>query len=440
MPRNSDIAWRKRALILSDLAEVIYAPQRAFKKIVANPKYLGAILVLVLFIGLQIGFEYSQFSKTYTESTYPTVDQLYSFNNATSWQSSSNVALTNNFNDFYNYSVYIAGFGLSPSDPNAYYKMFGNNSMQIQANNTDTITAAIGNAFNVDCTPNFFQNLTIILKQVEPQTAPSNATLKLYSLSDSNFYTYDLTPQLSNSANIGQWNYLTIPLGPNYESSWTTTGSPQWTNITALTLNINYPSNSNITLRIGGLFFHGQYLTPIQYNSTGILLQFLQLFSLQFLFAWFVLTGIIYLVMKGLKGSPVWKPLFVAFGFAMIVMVIRAIINIIASLTLPTSYYPFDLSLGVRFDPFVALYYPADAVVTLPAQSQAMFATINAATEVFRAIIPVIAIISYVWLAALASFALKAAKPEFSFAKCIAIASVGLTITVLLLVFFIGAI
>ena len=37
-------------MILSDLAQVIYAPKKAFKSIVANPKYLGVIIVLILFM------------------------------------------------------------------------------------------------------------------------------------------------------------------------------------------------------------------------------------------------------------------------------------------------------------------------------------------------------------------------------------------------------
>ena len=42
-------------MILDDFAEVIYAPAKAFKKIIENPKYLGAIIILLLFIGIQIG-------------------------------------------------------------------------------------------------------------------------------------------------------------------------------------------------------------------------------------------------------------------------------------------------------------------------------------------------------------------------------------------------
>src|SRR5665648_1240985 len=111
MPRNFTLRRERTRLIIDDILKVIYAPQKAFKSIVANPKYLGALIVLILFICLQVGYEYSQFSKTYTEQTTPSIDQLATFTNATLtgsdnttpvWRSSSNVALTNN-NDFFNY-------------------------------------------------------------------------------------------------------------------------------------------------------------------------------------------------------------------------------------------------------------------------------------------------------------------------------------------------
>ena len=427
-------------MILTDLAEVLYAPTRAFKKIIANPKYLGAILTIVLFLAFAVGYEYSQFSKTYTEQTYPTIDQLHTFNNATNWQTSSNAALTNNFGDFYNLSMYVAGFGLPPSNPAAYYRAFGNNSMEINANNTNSIIAAIDEPFNIDCTQNGFQNLTLILKQLSPQSAPQNATVTLYSLSDTSYYQYDLTPQLSSAANLGEWNTFVLSLGPANEDLWTVNSSPQWNNITALTLNFNYASNQDVTIRIGAIYFNGQYLTPIQYNSTGILLQFLQLFSLQFIFTWFILTGLIYLINKILKGDLKWKPLFAALGFAMFVMVIREAINLVATFTLPAMYYSFDVSLGVRFDPYVALYYPTEAAATLSAQSQAALATIQASTQIFSGIVTAMAVASYVWLGALAGLALKSIKPEYSTVKCIAISAVALAATLLLLVFLVGAI
>ena len=196
-------------MILDDMAKVVYAPVKVFKKIIENPKYLGVIIILLLFIGLQIGFEYVQFSKTYTENTSPTVDQLPTFINSTSWNSSSNVALSNNYNDFFNYSIYVAAIGTN-------YSLFGNSSLEMAAANTNNITAALGNVFNVDCSaPSGFQNLSMTIKQVEPTVAPQSATLTMYSVNDSNSYQYDLTSSLSNTKAIGLWNNLTIPVGQN---------------------------------------------------------------------------------------------------------------------------------------------------------------------------------------------------------------------------------
>ena len=85
MPSNLHIARERIRLIIDDILQVIYAPQKAFKSIVTNPKYLGALIVVLLFVGLEIGYEYSQFSKTYTEQTSPSIDQLGTFTNATNW-------------------------------------------------------------------------------------------------------------------------------------------------------------------------------------------------------------------------------------------------------------------------------------------------------------------------------------------------------------------
>ena len=332
-------------MIIDDILKVIYAPHKVFKDIVANPKYLGALIVLLLFIGLEVGYEYSQFSKTYTEQTTPSIDSLNVFTNSTVWSSSPNVKLTDNFADYINYSVYVAGFGLPTTDSKAYYSLYGNSSLQMDANNTNSVSAALTNTTNVDCSPSGFENLSISLKQMQPQVAPQNATLKLFSLSDTDFYQYDLTPQLSN-ATLTQWTNLTITLGPN-SAGWTSIGNPTWSNVTSLELDFTYPAASNITIQIGALFFHGQYLTPVQYNATGVALQFLQLFSLQFLITWFLLAALIYLFCRLLKGTSTltvtWKPLFVAIGFAMFIMVIRALVSVAATFTMPNIYYPYDL-------------------------------------------------------------------------------------------------
>ena len=293
----------------------------------------------------------------------------------------------------------------------------------MDAIHTNNITAALGNVFNVDCNaPSGFQNLSLTMKQVAPSSSPQSASLTLYSLNDTSFYTYDLTSSLS-TATVDMWNNLTIPLGSK-ASGWTPIGTPSWGNITALQLSLTYPANSNVTIRIGALFFRGQYNTPVQTDSLGLVEQFLSSYGFEFVLMWFVLTGIIYLFFYGLKTAHVWKPLFVATGFALIVMAIRALINILAAATLPTLYYPYDITLGVRFNFFGATAY-AGAASSLTTQSQAVLSSINAATAGFGTVVFIMFVVSYVWLFALSTIIVGALKPEFSLTKRITIAAVA---------------
>jgi hypothetical protein len=228
-------------------------------------------------------------------------------------------------------------------------------------------------------------------------------------------------------------------VGPNAQG-WSTSGNPTWSNITSLVLEFNYPSDSNITVRIGALFFRGEYLTPVQYGSLGLVIQFLQVFSLQFVFTWLVLTILIYAFCRVLKNVVLWKPIFVALGLAMVIMVIRALVNLAAAATIQTTYYPFDISLGVRFDLFATLYFPPEAVNSLSVASQNAFPIIDAATSVFRGIVTVMAFISYIWLGALTVYALGALKPEFSLGKRIALAVVGIGITIFVVLLLVGVV
>jgi hypothetical protein len=433
-------------LIINDIAEVLYAPVKAFKRIIENPKYLGALIILLLFIGVSLGYEYAQFAKTYTENTSPEIGKLSMYTNATYWNAPNRVVLTNNYFDFYNYSVYVATLGYLPTDSNGYYNIFNNytndvgpSCLQIDATNANSISANISNVFNVDCSETGFQNLSMTIKQVAPQTAPQSAEITLYSLSDSSFYTFNLTPFLSNTSTIGSWQNLIVPIGPSAQG-WTNSGTPNWLNVTALKLGFTYPTSSNITIHLGSLFFHGQYQTPIQYNSTGLLFQFLQLFGLQFILGWFILTGVIYLFFKGLKTNVTWKPLLVALAFALFVMVIRSLVCVVATLALPQVYFPFDISLGVRFDTYGTLYFPSDSVSYLSAQSQAAASNIASLSSGFRDIVSGMFVVAYVWLGALCTVIIGTLKPEFSMAKRIVISAVSVAVTILLLLLLVGVV
>jgi len=132
---------------------------------------------------------------------------------------------------------------------------------------------------------------------------------------------------------------------------------------------------------------------------------------------------------------------------------------------MPTVYYPFDVSFGTLFDPLGALYYPANAVSALIPQSQASIAAIDASLGVFRGIITVMFVASYVWLIALGAFVIKAIKAQpviiqpteptqtpivindskglnqdLSTIKCLLISAMSVGITLLVLWFILGVV
>ncbi len=416
-------------MILADIAEIIYAPHKAFKKIVANPKYLAAIIVLILFIGLQMGYEYAQLSKTNLEVTSPQPGLFQEYTSATSgnWSASSGVNITD-VADHLNYTVFVSGFGDYPD-------LYGTSSLQFRAADAQNISATISNAFNVDCSVNGFQNLSMILKLVYPSSVtPENAQLTLYSLNDADYYTYDLTYELSNTSLIGQWNNITVPIGPD-APAWTENGNPTWSNITKLSLDLTYPENYDITVRISALFFRGQYMSLAENDPMVIVFSSLQSVALQFLVLWLLTAAVIYLVLKGLKVDLVWKPLFIAVGVALVVLVIRAVLNLVATAALPAVYYPFDLSTGLAFTWYGAITYPPMAAEGLSATAMTAFSSIEASTAIFNAITSFLFVATYVWLGVLCVFVVDAIKPELSLTKKILASALGVIVTLFVLIF-----
>ncbi len=61
---------------LINIPRVLYAPQKVFKEIAENPRYLGPALVLILFVALQTGAYYVQYSKQHYELTAPIGTQI----------------------------------------------------------------------------------------------------------------------------------------------------------------------------------------------------------------------------------------------------------------------------------------------------------------------------------------------------------------------------
>jgi hypothetical protein len=318
-------------LAAKDILEVLYAPHKVFKKIVQNPGYFAPFVLLLIFVVAQIGTSYVTGSRLYIEEIMPigTEADIWT-ENATLWQANPGVAVSDNNVDFINGSQAIVGF------PDYY----GNSSIEFAISDNDTLQMSLNDfGGQVNCGANGFGELFFRVKIVTPDATPENATLTLYSLNDAFFY-YDLTSDFTNVGNV--WNNITVPVG---SGDWLSNGNPSWENITSLNLEFAWSSSADIDVRLDSLFFRDSFGTQIE--LIGGDLPFIANSALNafapFLFEWLLLTGLIYLLIKGLKGNVVWRPLMVAVGYALITMVIQAVIVTVVYTTLPDLYYPLEI-------------------------------------------------------------------------------------------------
>src|SRR3972149_3657742 len=249
-------------MVIDDILKVLYAPHRAFSDIVKKPRYLGPLLILVIFVVAQVGSAYVIASKSLVEQTMPAGDQgdLWT-ENAALWQANPGGAGTKN---------------------------------------------------------------------------------------NANFFYYDLTQAFSNTTIVEQhlWNNITIPVG---SEDWSRSNSAaNWENITALRMDFTWPSSSNIDLRVDGLFFRGIFTGFLDAFGSSVFISSALNAVTPFLFQWLLLTGLMYLLIKGLKGKAGWKPLMIAVGFALITFVIQAVVLAVVFTQLwPIERYPLEVLANV---------------------------------------------------------------------------------------------
>ncbi|MEM2099018.1 MAG: hypothetical protein QXU99_04645 [Candidatus Bathyarchaeia archaeon] len=400
-------------MVIEDIFRVLYAPHKAFKKIIQEPKYFGPFVLLMVFVVSQVCASYIVASRSYIEQTLPGARQGDAWTeNAALWQTSPGAVASNNFVDFINSTYY------------------GNASIEFLATNVTNIW--VENRWeslngSVNCAEDGFRNVSFRVKIGAPDVKPERATLYLYSLAASSFQS-DLTRIFSN-ATTNVWINITLPVGS--ESDWTRNGAnAEWANITGIKIEFEWPSKQNVNLKVDGLFFRGIFKDALElYGASYIASSALNAVT-PFLFQWLLLTGLIYLIIKGLKGNVVWKPLMVAVGFALVVVVVQALIILVVYTMLPTLAYTLEWLGGVEGE-FLEAYHTLSASV----------ATINEISSIIQ-------IAVYVWIVFLGAvithdITTQGAKdapslPPFGWMKSILTSAASFLLTLLISGFLLG--
>ena len=383
--------------VLKNIFKVIYAPVEAFKEISQNPRYIGPILVMILFTAANIGFIYNIMAKTYVEQILPTAERLDEWTeNSTLWTSDLVVNITENNIDYINGTYY------------------GNRSIQFSITNSNQIEMELADIGPINCSsPDGYTTLYLRVKQISPTNNPENGTIYLLSNLSDYFY-YNLTDNLYNStANV--WNNLTIPLESD---GWQNNGNANWGNITSLKLELTWSNSENITSLVDGLFFGGVFKSSAE-NFTGYLFNFSVISLMQFVIKWVFLGGILYIMTKAFKAKTVWKSLLILVGFALITMFIQGLINAAAFSTIPKVYYPLEIIGGVQ------------------GEGEAAYNKILDETWLVSQISSYVQIGIYVWTIALCAVATRLLT-EFSWTKSFLVATVAFFASLMIESFIIG--
>jgi hypothetical protein len=388
-------------LVIKDVFGVIYAPHKTFKRIAQNPKYLAIAVIILLFVSLQTTYYYSYYSKVKYEQTVPPLLELNAFTAPSTtaldsifppqvnkpWTTPQGASITINDDDYISQNFY------------------GNNSLQFILYNGNRLSATLEQfGYLANCDRDGFTSLSMSIKQGSKEAAlPTKGIVTLYTENGtSNYFILDITSMLKNS-NYDEWTNLTIPVG-NPSAEWQSTGTPNWSEVTGLQLDLTYPESSNINILLQGIFFRGQYLTQVNTLGTGSFLGYAAYsIVIQIAFQWLILTAIAYILFKCFKATGIiWRPLFIVMGFTLMALVIVAAIGILSTLTLQTVSYPYD------FPPYNALVYPEDFVSGVSPASQIAYESIITATNTYTTITTAINILMYVLHATIITFAVKA--------------------------------
>ncbi len=414
-------------MVVKDILRVLYAPHKVFKDIIQNPKYWGPFILLLIFVLAQIGSSYVVASRSYIEQTMPVGDQGDVWTeNAALWQAGPSVTIRNNTADFINSTLY-----------------YGSTSIEFAASNASNVWMELNSLDgSVNCGADGFKNVSLRVKLVAPDAKPENVSLYLYSLSGSNFY-YDLTSEFSNSV-VNVWNNLTLTVGVGSEG-WVSNGNgATWENITGLKMEFTWPSNSSITLRIDGLFFRGKFQDPFELYGISYIATSAMNAIAPFLFEWLILTGLMYLLIKGLKGNVVWRPLMVAVGFALIALVVQALILAVVYTSLPSLFYPLEVLAGTPGEFEVAYQVILDeiAFVTMVGaiiQLAVYVWTVALGTFITRAITGDKKIAEQLSMGKVASdTTISSDVTEFSWMKCLLVSGASLLLTIIILGLLLG--
>jgi hypothetical protein len=314
-----------KMLVGQEILEVLYAPVKAFKKIIEKPDFKGVAIVLLLVIASAIAVQYVASSKQFLEMQLPEDEN---------WTE-----------ELFDQHVWTSNGGLSRDALN--YQV-GNSSISSIASNS-SIWLKLAAIEPINCLEGteytelfFWMNWT-----TDAGAAPFSGTIKLFSGSENSYFEQDIASLLGSNS---EWTNATLSIGSS--QGWDSVNSPDWENITGVELELVWADSTNLSVNVDGLVFR-TFVTSIAMGTF-----YIELISviIQAGMTWVVWGGLLIIIAKLFNEDlGKWNIFFIIIGYVFIVTVITNIITGILATNLPELTYVLD--------PTSTYYYARNATV-----------------------------------------------------------------------------
>ena len=336
------------------ILETLYAPHKVFKEIIQNQKFMGPLLVMILFIAAGTASQYAKNNKIYLQQTTPTSTDI---NNPDPWTEDSklwisNANVTNNGNDH----------------------ILGKNSIQFNMENDTRMLMKLNATFSINCIEaDGYKNLTFALKWIQPSAAaPENVTLYLFSQSEANYLYTNLTGKVDALGN-SNWGNLTIPLGPSVGQWTNSTPQATWSNITGFKMSVVWPQSakSNLTVLIDRMFFSSNNYESLGTVPGNDITYSVFTFAVDFALYWMIFGIVLFVVARLLSTKAELKTLLIIIGYSLIAFFVMQVVLGIFYAAMPSLKISLDgtiqpmsiYTLLVSFTYYVTLLFPIWSIV-----------------------------------------------------------------------------
>ncbi|MFX1266231.1 MAG: hypothetical protein ACFFH0_12670, partial [Promethearchaeota archaeon] len=268
------------------LLEVLYTPIKAFKEITEQPDFKAPLLILVLVLCATVGTQYITASRLYLEDRTPANDE---------WTESTDPA-----------SLWVSNGAILVSDD----RIVGNRSVQSSVLNETQISLKLVDIGPLDLSRQAgFEGLSFRVKWTHGNLIfpSSDATLRLFSGTESSYFTSHMIGDLSESDNA--WANLTVRTG--YEENWHPISLPSWGNITGLEFLLSWSDmdSGNLNMTLDDVYFF-KYVSFVntEYIGTLIVSSLLDA-AIVFFINWVVYAAVLLVTVKLFQEQTgPWKP------------------------------------------------------------------------------------------------------------------------------------